>query len=808
VPNKRDQLFLKAALKNRLIDNAQLEEISKVLANSKGSRALDVAIDRGFMSESQAKRVSEAIDQALPPAKLGGFEILEPIGRGTAGIVYRAKQLSLDKIVAVKVLHPSRSQDEKLVAELLGEARAIAKLNHPHIVHALDAGFDDGRCWFAMEFVEGETLKEKLDRRGKLSDREVFDIARSVAQGLAHAHRNGLLHRDLKPGNILIGPDGQLKIADLGLAAPIDEKGSSGGKIQGTPRYISPEQVLGDEIDGRCDLYSLGATLYHCLCGHPPFTGDTIVEIFEKHLKERPVPVATATGRPTQLDSIVDKLLRKNPVNRFDSADILIEAIDEAEATSGLASPRIAPKGRRRVGSGSSTTRPSRPRSSGSVKRSGYRSRNTLMSKIGLGAGILISLMFVISAVKGNSDASGNPTVQEEFAEEKRQRAQVIISRRIQTYKDDLETKEAGVLEQIEGSRASSNDAMRLRRLMGLLRNFSETDASVQIILEIESIENASLVARQAGGQEILEQAKLLMGQGRLWQAYLLLDDRPRSARQDPEINDEIEGFLSGISEDIDARIASDLEKARSLRGTRNYDGAIAILDAVGGYADPGNVDVAKELLEEIKAAKAEYLRVESLRRADEERKRYSGLWATYQELALNRDFKGCVSAALKFQVDITNDEIVNLIEIDLLGFQLLDQFMKDSRAQLEEIGEKGDEITLELVPLGNATRTRKEHGTVDHLDDEHLWLRVSNGRAVLPFKWKKVTDTFLFDLVAERHGKGSPKYLIPLGILFLYRGLDDIAQEHFKLATEKGTSPDTWTEHLEWVRGNVRPGR
>lgn len=801
--NKRNQLFLKAALKNNLIDRAQFDELSRILGESNESRADQVAISKGYLTEIQTRKIGEAIDQALPPEKLGGFEILNPIGRGTAGTVYKARQLSLDKIVAVKVLHPARSQDEKLVADLLGEARAIAKLNHPHIVHALDAGFDDGRCWFAMELVEGETLKAKLDRRGKLSDREVFDIARSIAQGLAHAHRNGMLHRDLKPGNILIGLDGQLKIADLGLAAPIESKGESGGKIQGTPRYISPEQILGDEIDGRCDLYSLGATLYHCLCGQPPFTGDTIVEIFEKHLKESPVPVDTAAGRKSQLSEIVQKLLRKSPVNRYESADQLIEAIDEAESTADQAPARIAPRSRR--GSGSAAGKPVRPRSSGTGRRGSYKVRNTVASKVGLGLGILISLVFVFSAFKGNSDAAANPTIQDELAQEIEQRKQVIISRRTKRYKDDLASLEESVLEQIEKNKAAPSDSLRLRALLKLLQNYPQTEASARIIEDIESIENATVAARQAGGREMLSQAEILVNQGRLWQGYLLLDDRPKDARLDPQVNSEIESFLSGISEDIDARILSDFEKAKALRSTREYDSAIAILEAVEKYADPGNVDAAEELLEEIKGAKAEYLRVEAVRRAKEEKDRYVGIWPTYQELALKRDFKGCVSAAIKFQVDITNDQVVNLIETDLLGFQLLDRFIKDARSQLEEIREKGDEIVLELVPLGDGTRNRKERGTVDHMDEEHLWLRVSNGRAVLPFEWQKITDAFLFDLVAKKHGNSSPNYLIPLGILFLYRGLDDVALEHFKLATERGTSPDTWTRHVQWVQENVR---
>jgi len=200
--------------------------------------------------------------------RIGGFEVLSRVGRGGMGTVYKARQVSMNRIVALKILPPSRAKNATYVQRFLREARSAAQLSHTNIVQAIDVGNADGYYYFAMEFVDGETVQALLEREGVLDERHALTIATAVAHALDHAHRHGIVHRDVKPGNIMIDLHGAVKLADLGLARsvePIDTVTVDGVGV-GTPHYIAPEQARGEtDVDCRADIYSLGATLYHLL---------------------------------------------------------------------------------------------------------------------------------------------------------------------------------------------------------------------------------------------------------------------------------------------------------------------------------------------------------------------------------------------------------------------------------------------------------------------------------------------------------------------------------------------------------------
>ena len=325
-PQNRDTLFLKIAIQNNFLDAEKGERILSTIAQrleiGVEKPAWDIACELELMAEADANKIRQAVERAVPPSRIGGFELEGVIGKGAVGTVYRAKQISLDKTVAVKLLHPNHTAEERFVADFLHEAKAVAKLNHPNIVHAIDAGSEDGRYYFAMEFVDGETLRQKLERRGKLSLAETLSIAQEITAGLSHAHESRFLHRDIKPDNILIGNDGRTRIADLGLAVPVDDAEllAAEHKKQGTPFYLSPEAAQGGDLDARSDLYSLGALLYHCLAGKPLFTGGSVKEILKKHVHQDPAPIEEVAGGATALDPIVMKLLAKDPADRYASA--------------------------------------------------------------------------------------------------------------------------------------------------------------------------------------------------------------------------------------------------------------------------------------------------------------------------------------------------------------------------------------------------------------------------------------------------------------------------------------------------------
>jgi len=209
------------------------------------------------------------------------YRLERVLGRGGMGIVYKARQKTLDRLVAIKVLAGERRNDPQFEARFSREARTLAKLSHPNIVAAIDVGESEGFYYFAMEFVDGESLKDVLIRDGKLPEKRALEITRAMASALEHAHEQNIVHRDIKPGNIMIeGSSGDPVILDFGLARADEGEFQTltrTGDVFGTPAYMSPEQVLGEarRIDRRSDIYSLGATLYECLTARRPFEAPT-----------------------------------------------------------------------------------------------------------------------------------------------------------------------------------------------------------------------------------------------------------------------------------------------------------------------------------------------------------------------------------------------------------------------------------------------------------------------------------------------------------------------------------------------------
>ena len=202
--------------------------------------------------------------------RVGGFELLARIGKGGMGAVYKARQISLDRLVALKILPRSLAKQKDFVTRFMREARAAGQLQHSNIVGGIDVGEADGYHYFAMEYVEGETAGAMISREGTLDGETTLRMLTDVAKGLAHAHENGLIHRDVKPSNMLIEKSGRVKLCDLGLARSTQEDSSltQTGTAMGTPYYMSPEQIAGKhDIDARTDIYSLGAVGYHLLAG-------------------------------------------------------------------------------------------------------------------------------------------------------------------------------------------------------------------------------------------------------------------------------------------------------------------------------------------------------------------------------------------------------------------------------------------------------------------------------------------------------------------------------------------------------------
>ena len=258
----------------------------------------------------------------------GRYELLRRVARGGMADVYLARDASLDRQVAVKVLFPEFANDPSFVERFRREAKAAANLSHPNIVGIYDWGQEQGTYYIVMEYVVGRSMADVMRSTGRLSPDRAAEIASDVAEALSSAHNAGLVHRDVKLGNIIVSDDGQVKVADFGIATALARRTGDNlthiGSVMGTATYFSPEQAQGKALDGRSDLYSLGVVLYEMIVGKPPFTADTSTAVAVKHVQERPLaPSLLGVNIVESLEAIILKLLAKNPANRYPKAEDL-----------------------------------------------------------------------------------------------------------------------------------------------------------------------------------------------------------------------------------------------------------------------------------------------------------------------------------------------------------------------------------------------------------------------------------------------------------------------------------------------------
>ncbi len=282
--------------------------------------------------------------------RVGGYEILSKLGQGGMGAVFKARQVSMDRVVALKILPPRLAKNPEYVERFFREARSAAKLNHRNIVQAIDAGEADGYYYFAMEYVDGRPVSALLKGGEPLPEKQALEITRDVARALAHAHEAGIIHRDIKPANILVASDGTVKLADLGLAretASAETSITQAGLALGTPDYISPEQVRGEtDLDGRVDIYALGATLYHLLIGRPPYAGGTGNEVMAKHLSEPAPDAYKENPNVSRAASMAAwKAMAKDRERRYQTVQAMLRDVEAAlEGRGALARPALPPK--------------------------------------------------------------------------------------------------------------------------------------------------------------------------------------------------------------------------------------------------------------------------------------------------------------------------------------------------------------------------------------------------------------------------------------------------------------------------------
>ncbi|MFO7899367.1 MAG: protein kinase, partial [Planctomycetota bacterium] len=334
--------------------------------------------------------------------RIGPYQIETLIGKGGMGAVYLAHDRSLDRRVAIKVLPQRFLGDREVVARFHREALALAKLRHPNLMHIYKVGSHGGRPFFAMEYVKGRTVEALIKQTGRIRPPQAAHIAAEVMSALDKVHRAAIVHRDIKPGNIMIDEDGRAILMDFGLARQESDIGlTADHTVLGTPRYMSPEQAKGERVDPRSDIYSLGCVIYEMVTGRPPFRGKSALEVLRKHIESTvPPPSELADDVPPGLDEVIARATAKRPDDRYQSvaemaADLAglyrIGPLVRLAAASGQGSEPTAPLAAARADYPSTVRLRRTVRSPPARPRRGWV-RRLLQIGIGAAAGVLLGL--------------------------------------------------------------------------------------------------------------------------------------------------------------------------------------------------------------------------------------------------------------------------------------------------------------------------------------------------------------------------------------------------------------------------------
>ncbi|MEM8757215.1 MAG: serine/threonine-protein kinase [Planctomycetota bacterium] len=299
-----------------------LEHVKTLHQEDNSSSLMQILVDQEYVTKRQIARLRAIIEAERSGQKIPGFKVLGKIGAGAMATVFKAVQLSLDRTVAIKVLPRKFSDNPQFIERFYAEGRAAAALNHPNIVQAFDVGKAGEFHYFVMEFVDGRTVYDDIVKQKRFQETEAVEVIMQVAEALKHAHGKGLIHRDVKPKNVMITNDNVVKLADMGLARAVSDKEAAeaeAGKAFGTPYYIAPEQIRGErEIGPPADIYSLGATFYHMVTGAVPFEGKNPSSVMHKHLKAELVPPDHVNPKLSAgVSEVIERMMAKAPRDRY-----------------------------------------------------------------------------------------------------------------------------------------------------------------------------------------------------------------------------------------------------------------------------------------------------------------------------------------------------------------------------------------------------------------------------------------------------------------------------------------------------------
>jgi len=341
MPRKGPKTFEQMAVESGLVTEVQVRECLAVQEEARKEdrdpESLEaIMLQKGFMNQQQVHYVKTALgritrdEEKGEPLRIGNYEIIGKIGDGGLGTVYKARQISMSRDVALKVLHKKWLTDEEFKKRFLFEARLAGRLSHQNLIQVYDVGRDRGIYFFSMEFVDGETVEDRIERDGPMETARAIDVIIQVLRAITYIKKFDIVHRDIKPGNIMVTRNGLVKLGDFGFVkSKLDPVIATEGEVLGTPDYISPEQAMGMEnIDWRSDQYSLGCTLYHMLTGRPPYEGSGS-SVMRQHIKaDLPDPRTINAKIPDSVIQILERMMAKDPNDRYLDTEQFFEDLE------------------------------------------------------------------------------------------------------------------------------------------------------------------------------------------------------------------------------------------------------------------------------------------------------------------------------------------------------------------------------------------------------------------------------------------------------------------------------------------------
>jgi len=780
VPRPADRIFLKLAVKQGCLTRQDAddvwEELNRLEQAGEAAKARLLCLEYGFMDRERSRQIKHEVRRYLErkaqgesraQRRIAGYEIESRLGAGAMGVVYRARDLKLDRPVALKLLNPDFAGNTTHRARFLQEAQSAAALNHPNVVQCYDVGQEGEVYYLAMELVAGKTVKELIERRGKLDPAAATEIVIQVIEALEHAHKASIIHRDVKPANVMITRDGRAKLLDLGLARRTDiENGLTGeGKAIGTPYYMAPEAALDKGTDYRADVYSLGVSLFAMVTGEKPFEGATPVAVMNQHLKGT-IPDARKLNPdvPEGLARVIKKMMAKRPADRYQGHRALVADLEAvlAGAAPGLKSGKT-PQGVAFI----------KPRQLPQRRKGGPAGRRSRLPLV-LGAAAAAAVLTVVGLVLAGHDAPDRPSEQAEAGvtaepqseteAELREEAAVAMVAEIAEREDDGQRERAESLLEVQarfpGTQAAEAAQAEARKILAERSGEAEAEYAAKAA-RLERLAERDRLREALAGYEVLA-------------ATIGADDLAgRAERRAADLRQELQARLAGLRRDA-ARLLREGKESQALHLLRE---SLALLAEDEQAETRRRIAALEERVEERQDAAQEAAELAAREAATREAEAVDLFATQARELVGDGRAGEALAAARQALADLETPSLSERLRVHVAGLEAvvaLEPLAAEAFAAL-----RGRDVRLER------RRGAPVEGRLVRVRDGRLTVALSS-RAEVAVNVADLTEREALRAIRRARGSDDPAYLEGVAALRLYRG-DDGAEASVARAAEAG---------------------